>query len=186
MNNLKCQIATIFNSPEWVKTLARDIDPENEFHLAEEFDKAARTLLKSHKFAGISSNNVYWDLTKMPVRVMMIPFTENKFITVINPEVLKLEGKEFESVEACGSIPDNNNYVVTRKPYILIRGYTLKKSYIELEYGSKDFDAGESMVMAFYHPKAWIIQHELDHLDGITIKDKGTVFDIGSLITLDE
>lgn len=180
--NSKPEIATVFNHNDWVKARAREIDLENEIRLAEEFDRAAKILLKSHKFAGISSNNIFWDLTKTPVKAIMVPGAKGSFVTLANPRILKLEGKEFGSVEACGSIPDNRNYVVKRKPCVLIGGYTLDRNYTELEYGERDFDAGGSLVMAFYHPNAWVVQHEMDHLDGITIKDKGTLFDYESLM----
>ena len=85
---------------------------------------------------------------------------------------MKLEGQENKYVEACGSIP-NKVYIVKRKPYVSISGYTVEKQYIELEYGSKDYYAGEDLIYSSYSNKEWVIQHEMDHLDGITIKDRG-------------
>ena len=75
-------------------------------------------------------------------------------------------------MEACGSIP-NKVYIVRRKPYVLICGYTIEKERIELEYGSKDFYAEEEPIYSSYVNPEWVIQHEMDHLDGITIQDKG-------------
>jgi len=79
---------------------------------------------------------------------------------------------KYHYVEACGSVP-NKVYIVRRKPYVLISGYTIEKERIELEYGSKDFYAGEDPIYSSYSNQEWVIQHEMDHLDGITIKDKG-------------
>ncbi len=170
------QIATIVDHENWVKTRAREIDPDSELsRLADIVDNIMRYFKVLCNFAGVSSNNVYWTLTQTPIRLIYVPITEGECITLVNPEILKLEGKKFFSVEGCGSIPDDN-YIVTRKPYVSVSGYTLKREYIELEYGSRDQDMGEEPVLLSYCYKACIIQHEMDHLDGITIKDKGTLF----------
>jgi peptide deformylase len=166
------RIATIVDNNEWVKTRAREIDLDRELHLAKDLDRIMRHMRDLHKFVGVSSNNIYWSLTQTPIRQILIPTTERKYISVVNPEILKLEGQDNKYVEACGSIP-NKVYIVKRRPYVSISGYTLDKKYIELEYGSKDFYAGEDPIYSSYVNPEWVIQHEMDHLDGITIQDKG-------------
>ena len=166
------RIATIVDNNDWVKTKAREIDLDKELHLAKDLDRVMRHMRDLYKFVGVSSNNIYWNLTQVPIRQILIPTTERKYISVINPEILKLEGQENKYVEACGSVP-NKVYIVRRKPYVLISGYTIEKERIELEYGSKDFYAGEEPIYSSYSNKEWIIQHEMDHLDGRTIQDKG-------------
>jgi peptide deformylase len=166
------RIATIVDNKDWVKTRAQEIDLDKELHLAKDLDRVMRHMRDLHKFVGVSSNNIYWNLTQAPIRQILIPTTERKYISLINPEILKLEGQENNYVEACGSVP-NKVYIVRRKPYVLISGYTLEKGRIELEYGSKDFYAGEDPIYSSYSNTEWIIQHEMDHLDGITIQDKG-------------
>jgi peptide deformylase len=166
------RIATIVDDNDWVKTKAREIDLDKELHLARDLDRIMQYFRGLYKFVGVSSNNIYWNLTLTPIRQILIPTTERKYVSVINPEILKLEGQENNYVEACGSVP-NKVYIVRRKPYVLISGYTLEKQYIELEYGSKDYYAGEDPIYSSYSNPEWIIQHEMDHLDGITIQDKG-------------
>lgn len=175
------RIATIVNHNDWVRTKAREIDLDNEQHTAKCLDDIMKYFRKLYNFAGASSNNIYWNLTQIPVRMIYIPITVRKYITLANPKILKLKGKDIKNVEGCGSIPDNS-YTVKRKSYVLISGYTLEKKYIELEYGSKDYCPGKEPVLSSYKNKEWIIQHEMDHLDGITIKDKGTLFDLNSLM----
>jgi len=167
-------IATIFDNNDWVKSKAREIDLDKELHLARGLDRVMRRMRDLYKFVGVSSNNIYWNLTQEPIRQIFIPTAERKYISVINPEILKLEGQENNYVEACGSVP-NKVYIVKRKPYVLISGYTLEKEYIELEYGSKDYYAGEDPIYSAYSNPEWVIQHEMDHLDGLTIQDKGAV-----------
>ncbi len=174
------EIATVVNHNDWVRARAREIDLDNELHLAEHLNEIMVYARELYRFAGVSSNNIYWNLTHIPIRTMYIP-TENGFVTIINPKILKSEGKAFNSVEGCGSIPDNV-YTVKRKPHISFSGYTLEKKYIELECGSKDYEAGEDPVLSSYNAKACVVQHEMDHLDGVTIKDKGTLFDLSSLM----
>jgi peptide deformylase len=166
------RIATIVDNNDWVRTKAREIDLDNEMHLAKDLDRIMRHMRDIYKFVGVSSNNIYWNLTRSPIRQILIPTTERRYISVINPEILKLEGQENNYVEACGSVP-KKVYIVKRKPYVLISGYTVEKERIELEYGSKDFYAGEDPIYSSYSNPEWVIQHEMDHLDGITIKDKG-------------
>ena len=166
------RIATIVDDNDWVKTKAREIDLDKELHLAKNLDRIMRHIRDLYKFVGVSSNNIYWNLTQAPVRQILIPTTEKKYISLINPEILKLEGQENKYVEACGSVP-NKVYIVRRKPYVLISGYTLEKQSIELEYGSKDYYAAAEPIYSSYSNPEWVIQHEMDHLDGITTQDKG-------------
>ncbi len=173
--NLK--IATIIDHNDWVKTRAREIEPDSEWHLAVKLDKIMQYFKELHKFAGASSNNITWNRTTTPIRVIHIPATERKHLTLVNPKVMELTGREINSVEGCGSIPDQH-YLVKRKSTISISGYTVEKKYIELEYGPTDDKPDEKPVFSSYHNKASIVQHEMDHLDGITIKDKGTLFDL--------
>jgi len=182
LENYSVEIATLENHYDWVKTNARDIDLETEMHLVIKLDKIMQYFRDLYKFSGVSSNNIYWNLTEIPIRAMLIPITKRRYQTIINPKYLELTGKEINTVEACGSVSDHKNYVVKRKPYVLISGYTLGKKHIELEYGSKDYDAGEYPVLFSYHHIEWIIQHEMDHLAGTTIEDTGILFDFNSLI----
>jgi peptide deformylase len=174
------RLATIVDDNDWVKTLAREIDLDSELDLAGLLDGIMRHFREKHLFVGVSSNNIYWNLTPTPIRQILIPTEKRRYISLMNPKILKLAGKDIPCVEACGSIP-RGNYLVKRKPYVLISGYTLEKEYIELEYGSKRHAGGEGPVMTTFRNKEWIIQHEMDHLQGITIKDIGTPVDLKRL-----
>lgn len=84
-------------------------------------------------------------------RIIVIDISENKNepLTLINPEILKLEGKE-ESQEGCLSVPDYFD-VVQRAKNIEFRYTTLKN-----EVTTKTIDG----LLAI------CIQHEVDHLNG--------------------
>jgi peptide deformylase len=166
------RLATILDRDCWVEIKAREIDLDEELHLVRVFDRIMRHFRDLYKFVGVSSNNIYWNLTQTPIRQILIPTYDRQYISLVNPKILKLEGQENKCVEACGSIP-NKVYIVKRKPYILISGYTLDKQYIELEYGSRDYYAGEDLIYSSYSNPEWVIQHEMDHLEGMTIRDNG-------------
>jgi peptide deformylase len=174
------RIATIVDDNDWVKAKAREIDLDKELDLAGLLDGIMRYFREKHLFVGVSSNNIYWNLTPTPIRQILIPTEKRRYISLINPKILKLAGKDSPCVEACGSIP-HGNYLVKRKPYVLISGYTLEKKYIELEYGSKRHAGGDEPVLTTFRNKEWIIQHEMDHLNGITIKDIGIPVDLKKL-----
>jgi peptide deformylase len=171
-DNYAARIATIADDYGWVKTRAREIDLEKELHLAVKLDAIMRHFRETQKFVGVSSNNIYWNATDTPIRQILIPTAEQSYATVINPIILKIEGEDNDYVEGCGSIP-GRVFIVKRKPYVSISGYTLERQCIELEYGSKDYYAGGQPIFSSYSRKEWIIQHEMDHLEGITIQDRG-------------
>jgi peptide deformylase len=175
------ELATLRTHPDWVKTRAREIDLCDELSLAETMDRIFQSFKRSHPFVGASSNNIYWNLTRTPIRVMVIPRTAGTYITVINPKITRRSGTAYQNIEACGSIP-GKYYAVLRQPHVAISGYTLEKQYLELSFGSEDYSPGDRPVLAAYHRHEWIVQHEMDHLDGITIKDKGTPFDLQHLM----
>ena len=80
---------------------------------------------------------------------------ENKKLVCINP-IISLAGEEFESEEACLSIPDVS-VIVKRKREVIVDAYD--------EFGNR-FQNSFTGIMAV------VIQHENDHLNGVLITDK--------------
>ena len=58
------RIATIVADNDWVKAKAREIDLDRELHLAKDLDRIMRHMKDLYKFVGVSSNNIYWNLTQ--------------------------------------------------------------------------------------------------------------------------
>ena len=77
-------------------------------------------------------------------------------IVLINPRILEEEGEKWEFNEGCLSLPN-------------IREEVYRQSTIRLEYYDRDFNRHEE---EFDGVKARIIQHEVDHLEGILFIDK--------------
>jgi len=155
-------LATIDLDEKWVRTVAREVDIESEMDVAWALWDIMRHFQRTLDFAGIASNNIYWETTETPIRMLCVPH-EGDFVTVINPKYEKLAGQSVDSTERCGSIP-KRSFVVKRKTLVEISGYDMDGEQIKLEFGSK---RGEGP-----NCDSWVIQHEMDHLDGVLIMDK--------------
>ena len=155
-------LATLDENEDWVRTNARELDFNHEMDIAWALCRIMIHFQRSYNFAGVSSNNIFWEMTDTPVRMICIPLNKT-YVTVINPKYERLAGQSVSSTERCGSIP-NYSCVVKRKTLVAISGYNMDGDFIELEYGSKR-GRGPNC-------DSWIIQHEMDHVDGVLIKDK--------------
>lgn len=89
-------------------------------------------------------------------RIFCIDFSDQEIKTFINPLVTRAEGIELTR-EVCSSIPD--------KEFIRPRN-----SLIEVMYQTP---LGKIKSRIFKGLAAHVIQHEIDHLDGITLADIG-------------
>ncbi len=81
---------------------------------------------------------------------------ENRSISLINPSITAVGGQA-EMIEGCLSLPEVQ-LNITRSECLLVTGYDLKG-------GKKKFE--------FTGLWARVVQHELDHLDGVLICDYG-------------
>ena len=156
------RLATIDDHEPWVRTKARELNLENEMDIAWALNKIMFNFQDVYDFAGVSSNNIIWEMTHVPVRMLCIPLG-NEFVVIINPKYEKLAGQAVNSKERCGSIP-KRTFIVKRRSYVVISGYDIDGEYMELEYGSKSKASPDC--------HSWVIQHEMDHLDGVLIMDK--------------
>jgi peptide deformylase len=78
----------------------------------------------------------------------------SEFGILINPEIVETEGLPEVDMEGCLSFP---------KQFCRVARYKkIKVQYIDL--------AGSTVVKWFYGLSARIVQHEINHLDGITMK----------------
>ena len=85
---------------------------------------------------------------------------EYKFIEFINPEILELSDEQVELYEGCLSFPGHNG-AVTRPVAVKVRAQDRRGNWFELE--------AEDLL-------ARCIQHENDHLDGVTIMESSDYF----------
>jgi peptide deformylase len=85
----------------------------------------------------------------------MRPDGKKELITLINPEIIAMEGRTVEE-EGCLSVPGIRENV-TRAQRVLIRGYDLHERQREIET--------EGLLSVAF-------QHEIDHLEGILFIDR--------------
>jgi peptide deformylase len=92
-------------------------------------------------------------------RVIVCKYGED-YIGIINPEIVKKSDRTFPSVEGCLSIAGGRRrFIVMRSKKVKVKGLTTNGKPITYK-GRGFFGAA--------------LQHEIDHLDGILISDKGT------------
>ncbi|MEN2984790.1 MAG: peptide deformylase [Dictyoglomaceae bacterium] len=118
----------------------------------EEVKKLAEDMLetmKSYNGVGLAATQIGKNL-----RLIVVNYDEKDYI-FINPEIIKKEGENID-IEGCLSIP-GVEIPVKRADKILLKYQNLK---------------GRELTMEATDLFARIIQHEIDHLDGILIIDK--------------
>jgi peptide deformylase len=88
-------------------------------------------------------------------RVLVVEF-ENRRVALVDPELLRQEGDEVVATEACLSIPGLLGDV-PRASRVVVRARNRRNRFVTIE--------AEGML-------ARILQHEIDHLDGILFPDR--------------
>lgn len=88
--------------------------------------------------------------------VVIRPVSMDKPEILINPEIIKKSNALMESEEGCLSVPDVFGLVMRHKK-VTIRA--LNRHGRRIEFEAKNFSA-------------FVIQHEVDHLDGVLFIDK--------------
>lgn len=101
---------------------------------------------------------VVWDTTDAPDEIP--EDYEYKFIDFVNPEILAVSEEEETHYEGCLSFPGHNG-AVTRPSAVKVRAQDRNGEWFELE--------ADGLL-------ARCIQHENDHLDGVTIMQSSEFF----------
>jgi peptide deformylase len=76
---------------------------------------------------------------------------------IVNPEIIEASGKLKKSSEGCLSLKGQKLKRIERDRKILVTGYNHK---------------WEPLGIDARNASAFVVQHEIDHLDGITLNDK--------------
>src|SRR6266704_3545952 len=96
-----------------------------------------------------------------PVRVVFVEIKGKQRCTLVNPEITDVGSEDFLVWDDCFSFP--NLFVRVN------RAYRASLSYTDLK--------GKQVTMELEGPMAELLQHELDHLDGILAIDQPTGLD---------
>jgi len=109
-----------------------------------------KKIMKKHHGVGLAANQIGLNLS------LFIVEEKNKILTFINPKIIKFEGERILLEEGCLSLPG-------------IWGKIKRYPKIEIEY----YDLfGKKRKLKAKGLLAQIIQHEIDHLNGILFAEK--------------
>ena len=114
------------------------------------------TVMEEYKGVGISAIQI-----GVPYRVFLAGYPEPEVF--INPKVLERSSYMKSDFEGCLSCPG-----------VMVR--IKRSSYIVLEYTSIREEKFVKIKRKFKDFEARVVQHELDHLNGFLIEDRGKVY----------
>lgn len=114
------------------------------------------TVMEEYKGVGISAIQI-----GLPYRVFLAGYPEPEVF--INPKVLERSSYMKSDFEGCLSCPG-----------VMVR--VKRSSYIVLEYTSIREEKFVKIKRKFKDFEARVVQHELDHLNGFLIEDRGKVY----------
>lgn len=124
-----------------------------------EFFPVLKKMMRTHDGVGLAAPQIGKNIRVIATTQWQKKGDKKKFvweIIMINPKLLQVSKETFLAEEACLSVPDVYGYVKRHKnimiEYMDIKGNKQTKKL-------KDFNAT-------------IVQHEIDHLDGILFVDK--------------
>lgn len=103
-----------------------------------------KKIMKKNNGVGLAANQVGLDL------MIFVAEDKNKFLTFINPQIIKFEGEKIILEEGCLSVPNIWGYI-KRYPAVVVE-------YLDI-WGKKRKLKAKGLL-------AQIIQHEIDHLEG--------------------
>jgi peptide deformylase len=124
------------------------IDFKHDKDLNEILKYIGNTLISEPTGIGLAANQI--GILK---RIFFMKTNRTTYQIFINPKIIKFGGKQFLSTEGCLSLPGKPS-VTKRHESLILKWYTRK---------------GEPKIKEFKDLKAVIIQHEIDHLNGILI-----------------
>lgn len=154
LNGVK-EITNLFESEEnLVDTLinrAEEIDVIKEGKLVREIVASLKRTLKKNKLTALSAPAIGYNK-----RIFVIDFSDEEVKTFVNPVISNSEGLELVR-EVCSSLPG--------KQYIRPRNKTIDVIY---QTPTQEIKTKRLTGLA-----SFVFQHEVDHLDGVTLDDIG-------------
>lgn len=143
---------------------AQEISRENEAELLKEITANVKKTLKKNNLVSLSAPAVGYNK-----RVFCIDFSDSEIKTFINPVMVSSSELKL-TTEVCSSLPG--------KEYLLPR-----HSEVDIIY---ETPSGKIKTNTFKDVAAYVIQHEMDHLNGVTLEDIGLEIEEDFLSASDE
>ena len=136
-------------------TRAEEVDYEKDYILMKEIIAKIKKTMRKNNLTSLSAPAIGYNK-----RIFCVDFSDKEIKTFINPMVLLTQGMELTR-EVCSSIP-NKEFIRPRH------------TSIDIIYQRPD---GTIKQNQFKGMASTVIQHELDHLDAITLNDIGLEID---------
>lgn len=108
---------------------------------------------KFYQGLGLSANQIGYQIKLCICKISNMNYD---FIPMFNPEIIDSSEKIIESEEGCLSLRPGKIYTVKRHEYVIVRYFMLDTTIATERFEGID---------------AYVVQHEIDHLNGISVKD---------------
>ena len=130
---------------------AQEISREKDSELLKEIISNIKKTMRKNELISLSAPGVGYNK-----RVFCIDFSDSEIKTFINPVITNKSELKL-TTEICSSLPE--------KEYLLPRHYEVDIIY--------ETPSGKIKTNRFKDVAAYVVQHELDHLNGVTLQDIG-------------
>ena len=174
------QIAKLWHgNKEWVESTAREVDVTSveDMRLARELSdlmdfylKYSEVEDKEAEWAGVSSNNILWNGSEVPIAVVKVP-DNAEYVTMLNPRALKFAGSQLLIGEGCGAL-DDSKYIVPRAEFATFLFYDLDGKRRTRTFGVDKTHNPVPFTKILTQAESGYAQHEVDHLSGIVLPDR--------------
>lgn len=134
---------------------SQEIDHEQNVKLIREIVANIKRTMRKKNLSSLSAPGIGYNK-----RIFCIDFSDNEIKSFINPVITNAEGLQLVR-EQCSSIPD--------KEYIVPRNSTIDVIY--------ETPTGQIKTKRLQSVVAFVFQHEIDHLNGVTLDDIGLEVD---------
>ncbi len=130
---------------------AQEISREDDGELLKQIIADVKKTLKKNKLTSLSAPAIGYNK-----RVFCIDFSDSEVKTFINPVIQNVTELKLAR-EVCSSLPD--------KEYLIPRHFEVDLIY--------ETPTGKIKTNRFKDVASYVIQHEIDHLDGVYLEDMG-------------
>ena len=134
---------------------SQEIDHEQNMKLIREIVANLKRTMRKKNLSSLSAPGIGYNK-----RIFCIDFSGNEIKSFINPVITNAEGLQLVR-EQCSSIPD--------KEYVVPRNSTIDVIY--------ETPTGQIKTKRLQSVVAFVFQHEMDHLNGVTLDDIGLEVD---------
>ena len=155
MANKSKNLKIITNPDQVLRKESQEINIENIDKKVKEINQSMRDKLAELNGAGLAAPQVGKNIR------LIIVNTKDGYLSMLNPKIVWQSQEKEKGEEGCFSVVDKNNKIIF--------GNVSRYKEIKCEYYNED---GKEIKIDAKGLFARIIQHEIDHLDGILFIDK--------------